>query len=116
MTLFQKAQRRKAKLRLALCSPSGGGKTHSALLIASGITESNIFVIDTEKGSALLEQGKPGIPGFYHAELTPPFSPARYCEFINMAIKEGAGCIIIDSLIHADSGVRHRDLDVSTRL
>jgi hypothetical protein len=43
MSLFQKAQRRKAKLRLALCSPSGGGKTHSALLIASGITEGNIF-------------------------------------------------------------------------
>jgi len=98
MTLFQKAQRKKAKLRLALCSPSGGGKTHSALLIASGITKGNIFVIDTEKGSTLLEQGKPGIPGFFHAELTLPFSPARYCEFINTAVREGADCIIIDSL------------------
>ena len=104
MTLFQKAQRRKAKLRMALCSPSGGGKTHSALLIASGITEGNIFVIDTEKGSSLLEQGKPGIPEFYHSELTPPFSPARYCEFINTAAQEGADCIIIDSLSHAWSG------------
>ena len=100
MSLFQKAQRRKANLRLALCSPSGGGKTHSALLIASGITEGNIFVIDTEKGSALLEQGKPGIPEFYHAELSPPFSPVRYCEFINTAVQEGGDCIIIDSLSH----------------
>jgi len=104
MTLFQKAQRTKAKLCLALCSPSGGGKTHSALLMASGITEGNIFVIDTEKGSVLLEQGKPGIPEFLHAELTPPFSPARYCEFITTAIQEGADCIIIDSLSHAWSG------------
>lgn len=104
MTLFQKAQRKKAKLRLALCSPSGGGKSHSALLIASGITDGNIFVIDTEKGSALLEQGKPSIPDFHHAELTAPFSPTRYCEFINTAVHEGADCIIIDSLSHAWSG------------
>jgi len=104
MSLFQKAQRKKAKLRLALCSPSGGGKTYSALLMASGITEGSIFVIDTEKGSSLLEQGKSGIPEFFHAELTPPFSPARYCEFITTAVQEGAGCIIIDSLSHAWSG------------
>ncbi len=104
MSLFQKAQRRKAKLRLALCSPSGGGKTHSALLIASGITSGNIFVIDTEKGSALLEQGKPCIPDFNHAELTASFSPTRYCEYINTAVQEGADCIIIDSLSHAWAG------------
>lgn len=104
MSLFQKAQRRKAKLRLALCSPSGGGKTHSALLIASGITSGNIFVIDTEKGSALLEQGKQGVPDFHHAELIAPFSPTRYCEYINTAVKEGAACIIVDSLSHAWAG------------
>ena len=104
MGLFQKAQRRKAKLRLALCSPSGGGKSHSALLIASGITSGNIFVIDTEKGSALLEQGKPGIPDFHHAELIAPFSPTRYCEYINTAVEEGAACIIVDSLSHAWAG------------
>src|SRR4030042_3487254 len=101
MSLFQKAQRRKAKLRLALCGPSGCGKSHSALLIASGLTSGNIFVIDTEKGSALLEQGKPGIPDFSHAELNQPFSATRYCEYINTAIQEGAECIITDSLSHA---------------
>ena len=105
MSLFQKAQRRKAMLRLALCGPSGCGKTHSALLIASGLTSGNIFVIDTEKGSALLEQGKPGIPNFSHAELSQPFSATRYCEYINTAVNEGADCIIIDSLSHAWSGV-----------
>jgi len=92
-------------LRLALCGPSGSGKSHSALLIASGLTSGNIFVIDTEKGSALLEQGKPNIPPFSHAELSQPFSPARYCEYINTAVQEGADCIIIDSLSHAWSGV-----------
>ena len=104
MTVFQKAQRHKAKVRLGLCGPSGSGKSHSALLIASGITSRKIFVIDTEKGSALLEQGKPGIPEFYHAELTPPFSPARYIEYIQTAVGEGAACIIVDSLSHAWTG------------
>ena len=104
MTVFQKAQRRRAKVRLGLCGPSGSGKTYSALLIASGITSKKIFMIDTEKGSALLEQGKPGIPEFYHAELTPPYSPARYIQYIQTAINEGAACIIIDSLTHAWTG------------
>ena len=105
MSLFQQAQRRKAMLRLALCGPSGCGKSHSALLIASGLTSGNIFVIDTEKGSALLEQGKLSIPEFSHAELSQPFSPARYCEYINTAVQEGADCIIVDSLSHAWSGI-----------
>jgi hypothetical protein len=104
MTLFQKAQRKKAKLRMALCSPSGGGKTHSALLIASGLTKGNIFVIDTEKGSSLLEHGKACIPEFYHAELTPPYSPSEYGQFISTAVQEGADCIIIDSLSSCWSG------------
>lgn len=104
MTVFQKAQRLKAKVRLGLCGPSGSGKTYSALLIASGLTSRKIFVIDTEKGSALLEQGKPGIPEFFHAGLTPPYSPDRYIQYIEAALQEGAACIIIDSLTHAWTG------------
>jgi len=36
--------------------------------------------------------------------LNQPFSPARYCEYINTAVQEGADCVIIDSLSHAWSG------------
>jgi len=34
---FRKAERKKAKLRLAICGPAGSGKTYSALLMAQGL-------------------------------------------------------------------------------
>lgn len=104
-TLFQRAERKKAKLRLSIDGPSGSGKTHSALLISAGLAPGgNIFVIDTERDSATLETGKPGVPEFYHAPLEPPFTPARYRQYIVAAAKEGADVIIVDSLSHAWSG------------
>ncbi len=51
---LRKAERRQAKIRLALQGPAGSGKTYSSLLIAYGITGdwSKIVVIDTENSSA----------------------------------------------------------------
>ena len=50
---IRQAQRKQAKIKLALQGPSGSGKTMSALLLASGITDwSKIAVIDTENHSA----------------------------------------------------------------
>ena len=47
------AQRKQAKIKLALQGPSGSGKTMSALLLASGMADwSKIAVIDTENHSA----------------------------------------------------------------
>ncbi len=50
MAVFRKAERRKAKLRLALTGPAGSGKTYGALLIAQGLG-GRIAMIDTENGS-----------------------------------------------------------------
>lgn len=50
---FEKAMRKKAKLRLALTGPSGSGKTYSALMICKSMG-GKTAVIDTEKGSASL--------------------------------------------------------------
>ena len=44
--MFQKAERKKERLRLALCGPAGSGKTYSALLIAQGLG-GKIALIDT---------------------------------------------------------------------
>jgi len=102
---FRPAQRRKARLRLALCGPSGSGKTHSALLIAAGLEpDGKITVIDTERDSAALEAGKPGIPEFYHAPLPPPYTPERYRQYMERAVMEKADVVIIDSLSHAWAG------------
>lgn len=105
MALFQTAQRKKAKLRLAIEGPSGSGKTHSALLLAAGLVPNGkIFLIDTEHSSASLEVGKLNIPVFSHATLEPPYTAARYKQYIDAAGKEGANLIIVDSLSHAWSG------------
>lgn len=46
---FEKATKKKAKLRLAITGPSGAGKTFTSLRIASGISD-HIGVIDSERG------------------------------------------------------------------
>jgi len=51
--VFTKAARKRSKLRLAIASPAGGGKTTAALNIATGLG-GRIAVIDTERGSASL--------------------------------------------------------------
>jgi len=98
---FEKAMRKKARLRLALTGPSGSGKTYSALLIAKGIG-GKVAVIDTEKGSASLYSD---VADFDVLELEPPFSPERFIEGINAAEQAGYDTIIIDSITHEWSGV-----------
>ena len=51
MGFFKKATKKGCKLRLALFGVSGGGKTYSALRLATGLG-GKIALIDTEHGSA----------------------------------------------------------------
>lgn len=98
---FEKAMRKKAKLRLALTGPSGSGKTYSALLVAKGIGGKVAF-IDTEKGSASLYSD---IADFDVLELDPPFSPERFIEAIKSAESAGYETLILDSITHEWGGV-----------
>lgn len=98
---FEKAMRKKARLRLALTGPSGSGKTYSALLVAKGIG-GRIAVIDTEKGSASLYSD---VAEFDVLELDPPFSPERFIEAISAAEQAGYDSLIIDSITHEWGGV-----------
>lgn len=97
---FQKATKKKHRLRLALEGPSGGGKTMTALAIASGLGK-RVAVIDTERGSASLYSGK---FAFDVCEL-PTFTPASYREAIKAAEDAGYDVIVIDSLTHAWAGI-----------
>jgi len=97
---FKKAEKKKSKLRLGITGPSGSGKTYSALRLASGLS-SKIAVIDTEKGSASLYADN---FNFDVLELAPPYSPERYIEAMNDAVKEGYELIIMDSISHAWAG------------
>lgn len=97
---FQPAQRKRAKLRLALSGPSGSGKTYSALLIAKGLG-GRIAVIDTERGSASLYSD---LTDFETLELQPPFTPERFMEAISEAAKSGFDVLVIDSITHEWDG------------
>lgn len=98
---FTKAQRKKARLRLALAGPSGSGKTWSALLIAKGIG-GRIALIDTERDSASLYSH---LVEFDSLNLSAPFTPERYIEAIHAAEAGGYDTLVIDSLTHAWSGI-----------
>jgi hypothetical protein len=100
--MYRKAERRQAKLRLALCGPSGSGKTYSALLIAMGLVPGGrIAFIDTERRSCELYAD---LTAYDVAALDPPYTPARYIERIREAEKAGYDVLIIDSLSHAWTG------------
>lgn len=98
--MFQKAQRKKAKLRLGIAGPAGSGKTYSALLIAFGLG-GKVAVIDTERSSAELYSH---LGDYDVCVLEPPFTPKKYIDAIREAEDAGYDVIIIDSLSHAWAG------------
>ncbi|HKD76307.1 MAG TPA: ATP-binding protein [Ktedonobacterales bacterium] len=98
--VIRKAERRKSKLRLALCGPSGSGKTMSALLLAFGLG-GKVGVIDTEHASADLYAD---LGDYDVISLAPPFSVHHYREAIRAFEDAGYDTIIVDSLSHAWSG------------
>jgi hypothetical protein len=98
---FERAQKKKQKLKIALAGISGSGKTYSALTLAFSMC-TKVCVIDTECGSASLYSDH--FPAYDVLELSAPYSPTRYIEAISMAEKSGYECIIIDSLSHEWNG------------
>jgi len=101
--LIRKAERKKAKLRLGISAPSGGGKTYSSLLIAYGITGDweKVGLIDTENGSGDLYAH---LGEYMVLTLEAPYTPERYIQAIKAFEDAGAEVIIIDSLSHAWAG------------
>lgn len=94
--MFQKATKTQARLRLALCGPSGAGKTYTALAIARHLGKT-IAVIDTEHGSA---SKYADLFDFDVCNLV-DFHPSRYLEAIKAAGQAKYDVIVIDSLTHA---------------
>jgi len=96
---LQNASRKKAKIKLGIQSPSGGGKTMSALLIANGLCGNwrKIAVIDTENNSADLYAH---LGEYKTLSLEPPYTPERYIEAIDVCLNAGIEVVIIDSTSH----------------
>ncbi|MHC9088733.1 AAA family ATPase [Tenacibaculum sp. IMCC1] len=112
---LKKTQRNQVKLRIGLSGVSGVGKTHSALLLAYGITEdwNKIAVIDTENNSASLYAH---LGDFNVVNLEAPYSPERYVEAIQLCeATKNIDVIIIDGISQEWNGIGgclqiHREL------
>lgn len=107
MIKVERAQRKQAKLRLAITGPSGSGKTMSALLIAFGIGP-KVLLGDTEERSASLYadeiEGPLAGKSFDVAIIDPPYTIAKYIEVIDAAEQGGYDVLILDSISHAWAG------------
>lgn len=95
---LKKAERKQAKIKLALQGASGSGKTYSALVLANGICKdwSKIAVIDTEHGSANLYAHL----GEYNVLSIDDYAPESYIQALETCEKAGMEVIIIDSISH----------------
>ena len=100
---IRKAQRSKAKARVAVAGPSGAGKTYSALLMAFGIVGpgGKVILLDSEKRSGDLYAH---LGDYEVIELDAPYSPDKYIDAIKFAESFKPDCIIVDSLTHAWAG------------
>lgn len=91
-------------LLIGLSGPSGGGKTYSALRLATGIqrvTGGEIYGIDTESGRMLhyAESFR-----FRWTPFAAPFDPLSYLDAVNHCVKKGAKVIVVDSMSHEHEG------------
>jgi hypothetical protein len=100
---FRPAVREQVGLLIGLIGPSGGGKTYTAMRLASGIVgPGNRFaVIDTEARRSLHYAG---MFDFDMCELHPPFRPSAYADAIKAADEAGYKAIVVDSFSHEWAG------------
>jgi hypothetical protein len=98
------AKRERVPLLIGLTGPSGGGKTFSALRLATGIqtvTGGDIYFIDTESRRALHYADK---FKFKHIPFDAPFGSLDYLEVLKFCVAQGAKVIIVDSMSHEHEG------------
>lgn len=95
---FKKASKQDTKLRMAIYSPSGFGKTFTALGIAQGLGE-NIAVIDSEEGASNKYSD------FFDFQVAVLPKEKRdiqdYVGAMDAAANAGFDVVIIDSMTHA---------------
>lgn len=99
----QKAVREKIYTKTALISSSGGGKSYSALRLATGMAE-EIKKITGRKAKILMGNTESGRGRYYANEfdydlvdLEAPYNPELFVDFINYAVSEGYDILILDS-------------------
>lgn len=97
------AERRRAKLRLAVTGTSGSGKTLGSIRIARGLVgeSGKILLVDTERGSGELYAN---VTPYDVVVLEPPYLTEDYLEAIHYAEDNGYDVVILDSISHQWAG------------
>ncbi|MDI3563526.1 hypothetical protein [Bradyrhizobium sp. Arg816] len=98
------AVRSQVPLMIGIMSPSGGGKTYSALRLATGMQQvlgGDIYGIDTENGRMLhyADTFK-----FRHVPFAPPFGSLDYLAALKYCAAKGSRITIVDSMSHEHIG------------
>jgi len=101
---IKKATRELIWTKIALIAPSGGGKTYSALRLATGMLE-ELKKIGQEKNGKILMGNTEHARGRYYAnefaydivDLEAPYFPEMFVEFIEYAVAENYPILILDS-------------------
>lgn len=91
-------------------APSGGGKTYSALRLATGMAQE--IERETGKKAKILMGNTEQKRGYYYADefdydivdIEAPHNPEKYVDFINFAVEQGYDILIIDSTSHEWEG------------
>jgi hypothetical protein len=136
---IEQAVREKIYAKIALMAPSGGGKTYSALRLATGMLE-KLKELDPDGSKGLLKNGKiimvnsESSRGRYYAneftyditDITAPFTPEKYVDYINEIVKLNYPILILDGTspewegrggcleLHRQAGGRYQDWGVVT--
>ena len=98
------AKRERVPLLVGLMGPSGGGKTFTALRLATGIQSvvgGDIYFVDTESRRALHYADK---FKFKHVQLDAPFGSLDYLAALRYCVDQGAKVIVVDSMSHEHEG------------
>lgn len=102
---IKKATKKRARLRMAIEGPAGGGKTMSAIKLAKYLIgepfrcdNSKIVVVDTERSSSELYADE---FEFNHIEMNPEnCSPKNMTEALKASERAGMQVVILDSISH----------------
>lgn len=111
---IRRAERKQARLRLAVCAASNGGKTWSSLELAFGLVEEllargilggtlegKVGMVDTERRSGHLYSH---LGPYDVIELGPPHTVERYVGAMQALERAGCAVVILDSISHAWAG------------
>lgn len=92
---FAPAEREQVKARVALHGVAGGGKTYTALMLATNLAD-KVAGIDTERGRMLEHKGRFRFDHFAPAR----FDPRDLIKLLGAAGAHGYGAVVIDSFSH----------------